>query len=272
MSFKILLPVTTPASLVEQKLSDLAGLEKQTIVVNNWTDPETEKFVKEFARRGAETYGCTYNLGLGASWNLGMRRMMEDQDDFVIILSASAVFDKPVQWFVEAILRQEENEKMCRYICSSSASLHCFAHTKLGVEMGGYFDENFWPIYYEDTDYSHRSKFNGVGHRVAKAGERSTINTQSSSLVKCLGQEDVVHSYGASVACNTDPDLLSLHQHNCHRWSTYYVAKWGGNHGSEQYCTPFNDPIKGVNEWSVCEPFYHPKFPGNWNPPPALRY
>jgi hypothetical protein len=254
-------------------MSDLEGHEESLIVVNNWVNPEVDKLCQQLASKGAEVWKCTYNLGLGASWNLGMRRMMDDGDAFVIILSASAVFTKPLQHFIDAIINHETKEPVGRYVASGRATLHCFAHTRLGVEVGGYFDENFWPIYYEDTDFCHRSKYNGLGTRPDGIADRSSINTGGGSLVKPLGLEDVVHSHSYSAACNSDKELMLLHQLNTNRWTNYYVRKWGGQHGSERYIHPFNDPTVGINEWSVIEPFHHPRFAYPWNPPPpSTRY
>jgi GT2 family glycosyltransferase len=253
--YKILLPVSSPAFLVKERLEDLKGFEEHTIVLNNWTDSDTEIQVKEFAARGAEAYNCTYNLGLAASWNFGMKRMMEDEDDFVIILSASAVFDKSISYFIDAILEHENRQPMGRYICSSKAQLHCFAHTRIGVEVGGYFDENFWPIYYEDTDFIYRAKLNNM------VGKMLSSTT------------DIVHSYALSISCNKNPELMSLHQHNASRWNQYYINKWGGDHNSEIFSTPFNNPSTHINSWKIQEPFYHPNFQRPWNPPPpSVRY
>lgn len=259
--YKILLPVSSPAYLVQEKLKDLKGLEDKTIVLNNWTDPATEIQVKEFAARGAEAYNCTYNLGLGASWNFGMKRMMEDGDDFVIILSASAVFDKDIRHFIDAIIKEEQLKNRWRYICGT-ASLHCFAHTRIGVEEGGYLDENFWPIYNEDTDYCYRSSLH----------DRVGLSTKT-RRVKNLNQNNVVHSLAFSVACNAKTGLLELFQHNSNRQVNYYQRKWGGYQNSEIYIYPFNDPSIGINDWKVEEGFHHPAFSANWNPPsPSVRY
>jgi hypothetical protein len=270
--YKILLPVASPAFLVKNKLIELKGHEENLIIINNWTDPETEIYVKEFAARGAEAYNCTYNLGLAASWNWGMQRMKEDNYDFVIFLSASAVFERDLRFFIDAIIKSEAKQKMARYVCSPRASLHCFCHTRLGLELGGYFDENFWPIYYEDTDYCHRSKFNSVGVPHDPISIRTMINHEGGGLVSMLGLNDIVYSHSFSATCNSKQELMSLHQTNCHRWSTYYQKKWGGDHGSEKYSHPFNDPNKDVNFWEIKEFFNHPKFK-DWNPPkPSIRY
>jgi len=255
MSFKILLPVTTSPELVKQKLEDLKGYEQNTIVVNNWTNPEVATIAKEFAARGAEAYDCSYNLGLGGTWNFGMKRMEEDNCDFIIILAPSAVFTKSIQYFIDAILENEQQEKKCRYV-AGAASLHCFAHTRLGLELNGYFDENFWPIYYEDTDWARRSTLNKADEKVKNL---------------CL---DIVHSHSYSISCRSDAKLMWLHQNNCDRWSKYYIRKWGGDHHSEVFEYPFNDPSKETNDWKIEGPFIHFAYPNFVPMPPqtSQRY
>jgi len=273
--YKILLPVTTSARLVRNKLDDLKGYEDKLVVVNNWTDKQATKQVKELAARGAEAWDCSYNLGLAATWNFGMKRMMDDGCDFLIILAPSAVFDKSIQYFVDAILEKEEERKRCRYVCSGTATLHCFAQTRYSVEVGGYFDENFWPIYYEDTDYCHRSKSNGVGI-TQRVDSRNRMNTNTKDLVSNtinLGMNDVVSSHSYSISCNSSAEIMRLHQMNSARWSRYYVDKWGGQQGSEQWQNPFNNPNLSINDWEIQGPFWHSRMPHPWNPPaPSVRY
>jgi len=270
--YKILLPITNVPELVWQKLKDLKGYEESLIVVNNWTVPEIAQCAQEFADQGAEVWDCSYNLGLGATWNFGMQRMKEDNCDFVIFLAPSAIFTKSIQYFIDAILEQENKENRCRYVCSKKATLHCFAHTRYGLELGGLFDENFWPIYYEDTDYCHRSKFNGIGKLPSRISERSSMNIDEVGEVVNLNLNDVVYSQSFSVSCREDASLMDLHMRNCNRWTEYYVAKWGGQHGSEQYRTPFGNPDTDINRWENRGGFWHPDYPTGWLPPsPSKR-
>jgi hypothetical protein len=241
MDYKILLPITTDAEgLVTQKLTrDIPDMSK-LILLNNWTEPDVYKLSQEAASKGAEVYHIPGNLGCGPSWNFGFRRMMEDVCDFVIILSPSAVFDKSIMYFVDAIYKQESIKPMGRYVASGLATLHCFAHTRLGVEVGGYLDENFWPIYYEDTDFCRRSMLNGFG-----TDKNGKIN-----FVYLSGLEDVVHSYANSFTCR-NKDLFKLYENRGGWMAEYYVSKWGGIQGSEKFEHPFNNPLVGINEWTL---------------------
>ena len=239
MTYKILLPVTVPAFLVEQKLKELP-LDK-TIIVNNFDNKEVYNLTLQAKDKGAEVWHCPVNLGLKATWNLGLRRMMEDNNDFLVILSPSAVFDKSIGHFIQEIEYQEDFIQRCRYIATTNAHLHCFAHTKRCVELGGYFDENFYPLFYGDCDWMQRAKFNGV----------------LKESIYC-GLDNVVHSAGISLSVKADERLMACHMLNAQRRNDYYIKKWGGDHCSEKYKTPFNDPYCPINHWVLEDNFVNP--------------
>ncbi len=232
MSYKILLPVTNNPELVQDKIREVP-LDR-LILVNNFDNPEVEILCKQAEDGGAEVHRYPRNLGLAASWNLGMRKIKEDGNDFLIILSASAVLEDSIERFADSIVDYEsQNGLQYRYLASGRATLHCFAQTNVSVDVGGYFDENFWPIYYEDTDYCRRSKLNGINTKVVP-----------------LNLPDLVYSRAYSIAMR-DKRLFKLHQFNAGRIGQYYVDKWGAHQGSETYITPFNDPSIGVNDWAL---------------------
>lgn len=237
MTYRVLLPVTNCQEYVEDVIAHIPDLTR-LILVDNFDNPQVLDLCKGAREKGATLYYFPFNLGLAASWNIGLRAMAEEAGvEFVIILSASAFLSGSLQAFVDAIMEQEARAPNCRYIASSTASLHCFAQTRLSLELGGYFDENFWPIYYEDTDYCQRSRFNGTAGRTA-----------------WCGLEGLVRSRGASIALR-EPRLNQLWEANACRIIDYYKAKWGGAQLDERYARPFNDSRVGVNEWRVRSAF-----------------
>jgi len=232
MDYKVLLPVTNNPELVQDKLKEI-DLSK-LILINNFDNKEVELLCQQAEVRGAEVLRYPRNLGLAASWNVGLRKMKEQDKDFVIILSVSAVLEKPVSYFAEQIIKYEETQSMqSRYLASGLATLHCFAHTSRGVDIGGYFDENFYPIYYEDMDFSRRSQLNGLEQEV-----------------KNLNLEDFAKSRAYSIAMK-DPRLFKLFQLSTNRMVDYYNRKWGGYQLQETFSYPFNNSAIGVNEWTV---------------------
>lgn len=237
MSYKVLIPVTVIPELVEYHMKEIADLSR-VIFVNNMGHPRVGNLMKQALARGAEVYNCPWNLGCAGSWNLGLRRMEEDGDDFCLILSPSAMFDVPFQKIIDHIADAETKTPGGQHLFDRGSAKHCFAMTRLGLSVGGLFDENYYPVFGEDADYCYRASKNGLGQ----------ICVQHCSL-------GFMHSRSISAAVKTSASLMNLHQCNAPRWTNYYRRKWGGDHCQEKYSLPFNDQSKGINDWSVNEVF-----------------
>lgn len=89
----------------------------------------------------------------------------------------------------------------------------------------GYFDENFFPIYYEDTDLSRRSALAGVKFYTVE-------------------DTDIVHM--GSTTVKTVDELKPQQSVTMQANSEYYKRKWGGIPGEEKFVTPFNDQQLGL--------------------------
>src|SRR5258708_38669688 len=127
------------------------------------------------------------NLGVAASWNLGIDKMRADNSDWLIITSAANRYDKGGLDFLKAL---EDNPGSLVIEAGIGVGWHLIAFSRCLIEAVGKFDENFYPAYYEDLDYSLRiqkvykdsvpwTKVNvqvstaGWAHGVALAGVRS---------------------------------------------------------------------------------------------------
>jgi GT2 family glycosyltransferase len=96
------------------------------------------------------------------------------------------------------------------------------------VETIGFWDENFWPIYCEDSDYSYRIA-------VTEGAERIVL------------QGDTGHFGSVTIV---DPVFS---EHNARTYPTnrdYYRRKWGGDIAREVYTTPF-DRGGSVADWTL---------------------
>lgn len=247
MKYKILLPVTNNPSYIQRMIETLKGHESNLIVVNNWTHEDVHKQCQEFANRGAEVWDCRFNLGLAATWNLGLRRMTEEDCDFLIILSPSAIFTKPFQLFIDEIIKSESDNpnQISQYMAASPVYLHCFVRTRLGQKQIGYYDENFWPIYAEDTDLSIRTALH-------QADESKPYRSETIYL-------DYIFTEGYSHSCAADVKLMHLYQSNSTRHLLYFRKKWGCEYGGTTcYKHPFNDPSIHYNTWEFEPDFVDP--------------
>jgi GT2 family glycosyltransferase len=109
-----------------------------------------------------------------------------------------------------------------RYGCRlPSHGYACFAINPVALDRLGCFDQNFFPAYCEDQDYSRRAALAGLH-------EGNCANT------------NVFHA--GSTAIFSDQDLRIRNSRTQALNMSYYRRKWGGNGDNERYRYPFNDP------------------------------
>lgn len=158
------------------------------------------------------------NLGVAGSWNLGVRAVIAEQLDWLILASTSFRFGEPGGLdFIEGLARCAGEVG-----AQSTFGWHLIAIARRTFEIVGEFDEAFWPAYYEDTDYLYRMALAGL------ASPRE--NNQP------WGWIDAEGDFGRQAATLVD----GLAPVNLSRCSTYYERKWGGRQGHEIYTVPFN--------------------------------
>ena len=96
----------------------------------------------------------------------------------------------------------------------------------------GLYDENFYPVYYDDTDYIRRMKLKGV------------------EKTRCFPPRI---SQTLNGAVHSDPAIFDLYWSNIGHIHDYYIRKWGGDYMQETFTTPFNDPTKTIKDWIIEE-------------------
>jgi len=89
-----------------------------------------------------------------------------------------------------------------------------FVMTELGIAQVGYFDESFWPAYFEDDDHYYRSR---LAHAKQVRVDGCGCAHEKSATIK---QDPTLNNYKA---------LLN-----------HYVEKWGGPPGGEAWTVPYN--------------------------------
>jgi GT2 family glycosyltransferase len=114
----------------------------------------------------------------------------------------------------------EGNDEMCGILLKAAA-----------IASIGLMDENFYPGYFEDNDYRYRQKLSGcLLDSFPLSNEHLTSSTLKSSTQFQIKNQMTFQQ-------NFD----------------YYVQKWGGSPGYEQYDTPFDDDYP-IDYWK-----YNPK-------------
>lgn len=192
--------------------------------------PAVVKVCEELAERSNVIYyPYGINRGMAVSLNegfihaqrLGAQVAMMMTDDILagsgdIQHLAEAILDRPeCAWidgncFVEVVKRWEPSQLDC-----SALSLRAFEHI-------GYFDRNFWPINFEDTDWKRRATLAGFTHAT-------------------LPDTHFVHrEFNKQIATQAEKDERAV---GFGKTRDYYTAKWGGDQGAERFGSPFNEPV-----------------------------
>lgn len=184
------------------------------------------------------------NRGLARSWNDGVIASFNDENEVTIVLNDDLFFyEGGFDEFVDFILSEARrvpdyglvmlygmeprelnysgagDAKDLRRILTLGA---CFALGRGAVDKVGYFDENFWPAYYEDFDYHYRL---GLAKVPILYDQRALLEHQRSATRR------------------HDRLVSLLHPERMQRCKEYYIRKWGGHNDQEMYVHPFNDPM-----------------------------
>ena len=198
------------------------------------SDPELSATIAKFAQTADvrfHPYGI--NRGVARSWNEGLIASFADDNDVTLITNDDLFFlDGGFDAFVDFVMLQKERRPdfgIVTLYCSEGAATDnaelagaaCMAVGRAAVETVGYFDQNFWPGYFEDNDYFRRLK-----------------------LEKLPIVEDprVLAEHYVSYVIKSDPVLRWLQPERWGRNERYYLKKWGGGAGFEVFQQPFDDP------------------------------
>lgn len=152
------------------------------------------------------------NRGLSKSWNEGI---IYGLGESVILVNDDVYFDTPME-----ADKMAELSKAYPIITAAGFGYSCFGlRNDLFFDVGG-FDQNIFPAYYEDCDYS---------WRIGLAG------------YKYADLDIKVHHVGSGTIKN-DPALNAQNFKTMQATQRYYILKWGGINSHEKYKHPFNDP------------------------------
>lgn len=229
MKYKIFIAVMGEAEAF-RKCVEKCPDKSKLIIVNNWNNRDVFDQCQELEKQGAEVQYHPENIGCGGAMNVGLKKVVEENLDFVIILSPSALFTNSVQDFVDIIEETEKKESNYYYltVANLQTDLHAFAVTRKCIDEIGLYDENFYPVYYDDTDY---------GRRMQLANAHRTLCTPPR----------ISQNLGGGL--KSDQLAFDLYWANVEHIHDYYIRKWGGEHTQETFTTPFNDPTKTIKDW-----------------------
>lgn len=173
-------------------------------------------------------YGYKTNRGLAKSWNEGLLAGYRDGADVVMIANDDCIPGPgDVQTLAKAALKHRQHYMVTGAGFDVRSMVHTHSRFALGainpiaLETIGCFDENFFPIYWEDVDWYRRA---------ALAGQ--TMHVIDGTCIIHMGSRSV----------HSNPALARQNAETYRRNYEYYLQKWGGETGKERFRVPFNDP------------------------------
>lgn len=161
------------------------------------------------------------NKGVGASWNVGARRVLDEGRDWLVICSAGMRFAKRgIATFTDQLALHPTAQAV---EAGCDLGWHLIAIARTTFERIGFFDENFYPGYYEDLDYGLRIR-KGFGINYIPGVESWPKVTVAATLTMAAHG---IHLGGVT----GDGNVLAA----------YYADKWNGVSGQEKNDLPWGD-------------------------------
>jgi hypothetical protein len=153
-----------------------------------------------------------HNLGVAASWNLGMK--MTPDAPWWFITGFDMEYAPGDLAHLVAEMESSPKPRTVHFAGYSS-----FALNRATLERVGYFDENFHPAYFEDNDHAYRCYHEAV---------------EAVHLINSSKHEGSATIFG-------DQSYRDQNHKTFEKNRAYYVAKWGGPPGDERWSTPFGE-------------------------------
>jgi hypothetical protein len=179
-------------------------------------DNSGKRECKEFEHLGLEVSYQEENIGVPRAWNVGLRRGHE----WTFVVSSSMYFPKGFKPIAQKLNGYEG------LMFRTTHVWHCNAINKKLVDAIGYFDQNFYPGYFEDCDWDHRCGIYG-------------IDEYGNIPIDATCQTD-----GGATKDGCQVNIDGVHD--------YFKEKWGGERtrqGWGEYRYPFNDPNLPLSYW-----------------------
>jgi len=158
------------------------------------------------------------NLGCAGSWNKMGHVMLLTDDDALLIAADDILFECDT---IGEMLHAMETEDV-DFVTAKPGGFSCFMVRKRLFDKVGYFDEQFWPAYFEDNDFHRRMQLSGICKEAEVDAQYEHVNKGSQTVASFNRAEK--HEHNQRFEKNRDR----------------YVAKWGGLPHEEKFDEPYN--------------------------------
>lgn len=206
-------------SLVERLALSVDFPVAHKVVVNNGKHGAMSGFLKRHP--DWTVYEEGRNLGCAGAWNMAEKLFPKER---------SWLIANDDCWFAPGTLKALCDASEKNVVTLSCLDWSCFVWTREAIDACGTFDENIWPVYWEDTDM--RMRLINAGITACKVGEPMSHYKPPGHLER--------YYPGMSACWNDNKD--------------YFEAKWGSYEQAARDLKPFKTPFnKGgsIKEWTL---------------------
>jgi hypothetical protein len=181
------------------------------LIVDNSPTSDTKSMILP---RNVEAVCYPENLGVPASWNMGIDRGAK----WTLIISASMRFGGRFADFIEGA-----SKRASAYGLNPRMAMHLYVIGRAMVDEIGKFDIVFYPSYWDDTDGFRRMIRAGI-----TGCGTSELPYYHPEYVTCIGDAVALRSGILKVDFQRNLDK--------------YKRKWGGEPTQETFDWPYNNP------------------------------
>lgn len=159
------------------------------------------------------------NMGVSASWNKGVRRVLAEQRDYLVICSTAIHFNDGGVGLIAALDGTADEYGL---EVDNALGWHLIAFGRLVFETIGEFDEAFYPGYWNDTDFLYRMGLAGL------PSPRENGRWMPRVMLDIGDRGSALALIGGLVSA----DMRAQGE--------LYRRKWGGDQGAETFTTPYD--------------------------------
>lgn len=171
------------------------------------------------------------NLGVSRSWNLGIDKMRADDTNWIIIVSTAIRFKQGGLDMID-ILEQRPEQNVLESL--NVYGWHLIAFNRRLIDIVGKFDENFYPAYFEDLDYSIRIQKTFRLDNSHPLWDKIPVDVEDMGMALSVKNKLIDAPSAPLIA--------------------YFQRKWGRHPGEWQkpeYDHPFNNENNSLDYWPL---------------------
>lgn len=221
------------------------------IIDNGSTEQNSQALMKMMHKVNFSYIPFFFNHGVASAWNRGITAAISDNIDYYLITNNDVVFrdDTLINLFthyttnhVDLLSAYNIHKQYPLKLLNSlkpidrvhqSVDFSCFMMDNRVIDKIGYFDENFFPAYFEDNDYHARLWF----------ADMHSYTTQMA----------LYYHYGSVTNQSVPLHICQLSQYQANQ--KRFVAKWGhlpvqnADQARKHYFQhPFNNPLYSLKD------------------------